>query len=68
MLQDLGSNAKGKMDAFERIKQEAEALEGLEEESDEDNEEYDVFDDASAESLALADTSDPEELKRQLKE
>ena len=58
------------MDAFERIK--AEALGEVEEDSgDEDDEDHDVFnDEASADTLSvmMADTSDPEELKRQLKE
>ena len=58
------------MDAFERIK--AEALGEVEEDSgDEDDEDHDVFnDEASADTLSvmMADTSDPGELKRQLKE
>ena len=59
------------MDAFERIK--AEALGAVDEDSEDDEaEEFDVFNDESSVgeslSLTMADISDPEELKRQLKE
>jgi len=65
-LPDLGSNAKGKMDAFERVKEEA--LGAVDEDSEGDGESLDAFDEASVDNLTLADISDPEELKRQLKE
>lgn len=59
------------MDAFERIK--AEALGAVDEDSEDgEAEEFDAFNDESSAgeslSLTMADISDPEELKRQLKE
>ena len=60
------------MDSFERVK--AEALGAIEEDSDDDVcelEQQDAFDDlASTDSMSLAmiDTTDPEEIKKQIKE
>lgn len=70
--QDLGFNAKGKLDRFEKIK--AEALGEVKgdcssDEDDESRKEDESLDDTqSVDSLVMDATTDPVELQRQLKE